>query len=120
MTNIYVGNIPHSLTESQLKEVFEGAGPVESVKIIIDAITGKSRGFAFIRMNKEHALQAIDQFNNYELMGRPLRVSEANRQQRPGFNGNRDRTDRGNRNERGFNRGGFGDRNNRSRYNSQY
>lgn len=116
MTNIYVGNIPHALTEEQLKAYFEGAGPVESVKIIMDAITGRSRGFAFIRMSKDSAAQAIEQFNNRELMGRPLKVSEANKQ-RPAFGGNRNGGgDR--RNDRG-DRGGYQDRN-RSRYGSQY
>lgn len=123
MTNIYVGNIPHALTETQLKEVFEAAGPVESVKIVTDALTGRSRGFAFVRMSKEHSEKAIEQFNGYELMGRPLRVSEANRQQsRPPFQGGRGGGDRGGyRGDRGGDRGGFSDRSNgRSRYGSQY
>jgi len=76
--NIYVGNIPYRLSEEDLKELFQEYGTVESVKIITDKFSGRSKGFGFVEMpNEEEAKQAIEGLNETEVEGRPLRVNEA-------------------------------------------
>ena len=76
--NIYVGNLSHSATESDLKETFEAFGQVASAKIITDKFSGKPRGFGFVEMPVEaEAKQAIDGLNGKELQGRPIVVNEA-------------------------------------------
>ena len=99
MTTIYVGNLPFSATEEELRGLFERHGKVESVKLISDRDTGRPRGFGFVDMPSSEAQIAIQQLNGYEMGGRPLRVNEA--QERParprfGGGGGRDR-DRGGR-----------------------
>ena len=76
--NIYVGNLSYSLTEEKLKELFGQYGEVTSAKIIIDKITGKSKGFGFVEMStSDEAQAAISELNGKEIDGRQLRVSEA-------------------------------------------
>ncbi len=76
--NIYVGNIPYRLSEDELKEIFQEYGTVDSVKIITDKFTGRSKGFGFIEMpNQDEAQKAIDELNEAEVDGRNLRVNEA-------------------------------------------
>ncbi len=76
--NIYVGNIPYRLGEDDLKEIFQEYGTVESVKIITDKFSGRSKGFGFIEMpNEEEAKKAIEELNEAEVDGRNLRVNEA-------------------------------------------
>ena len=76
--NIYVGNIPYRLSEDELRELFEAFGTVESVKIISDKYTGRSKGFGFVEMpNEEEALKAIEELNDKEINGRNLRVNKA-------------------------------------------
>ena len=76
--NIYVGNLPLSVGEAELKELFEQQGAVDSVKIIRDYDTGRSRGFAFVEMpTEEDALKAIKALNTYSMDGRNLTVNEA-------------------------------------------
>ena len=76
--NIYVGNLSYEVTEEELKEAFEDFGEVETVKIIKDKYTGRSKGFGFVEMSgKAKALSAIDGLNGKELKGRPLTVNEA-------------------------------------------
>lgn len=72
---IYVGNIAWGVTEDQLKDLFEEYGEVESVKIISDRDTGRSKGFAFVEMDNADA--AIEGLNDKEFLGRNLRVNEA-------------------------------------------
>ena len=73
---IYVGNIPFSSTEADLRELFEQFGEVSSVKIITDRVTGRSRGFGFIEMpNDDEAQNAIASLDGKEFGGRPLRVN---------------------------------------------
>jgi RNA recognition motif-containing protein len=75
---LYVGNLAFQTTSDELKEMFSQAGNVESVTIIEDRETGRSRGFGFIEMaTKEEGQKAIDEFNGKELNGRPLTVNEA-------------------------------------------
>jgi RNA recognition motif-containing protein len=76
--NIYVGNLSFDMTEEDLKEAFEAFGEVESVNIITDRYSGRSRGFGFVEMPaKVQAQSAIDGLNGKELKGRPLNVNEA-------------------------------------------
>ena len=76
--NIYVGNIPYRLSEEELRELFEAFGTVESVKIISDKYTGRSKGFGFVEMpNEEEAEKAIEELNEKEVSGRNLRVNKA-------------------------------------------
>lgn len=78
MKNLYVGNIPHSTTESDLRAAFEAYGAVEKVSIVTDRDTGRSRGFAFVEMsNPSEADQAISAMNGKEMDGRTLTVNEA-------------------------------------------
>lgn len=75
---IYVGNINYSLGEAEIQKIFEVLGTVESVKIIRDKRTGRSKGFAFIEMpNKKEAMEAIKTLDGKEVAGRNLRVLKA-------------------------------------------
>ena len=76
--NIYVGNLPHELTEEELRQAFETFGEVTSAKIITDKFSGASRGFGFVEMpTKAEAQAAITGLNGTELKGRTLNVNEA-------------------------------------------
>ena len=76
--NIYVGNLPFSISEDGLRQVFEAHGEVSSAKIITDRLSGKSRGFGFVEMpNNDQAQAAVDALNGSDLDGRALTVSEA-------------------------------------------
>lgn len=78
---LYVGNINYSLSEDELKKVFERYGKVQSVRIMRDARTGRSKGYAFVGMeNDKDAELAKNELNGLELKGRPLIVNNANRQ----------------------------------------
>ena len=91
--NIYVGNLSYEVTEEDLKEAFEGFGQIESVRIIKDNYSGRSKGFGFVEMsNNAEAQSAINGLNDKELKGRPLKVNTArprsgNRGGRGGFGG---------------------------------
>jgi cold-inducible RNA-binding protein len=99
---IYVGNLSFQTTENDLTGLFEQSGQVESVSIITDRDTGRSKGFGFIEMDSENADKAIAQFNGTELNGRSLTVNEA----RP----REDRSSNGGSRNGGGNRGGYGSR----------
>jgi RNA recognition motif-containing protein len=78
LKNIYVGNISYSATEDNIKELFEQHGKVNSVKIIIDRYTQRSKGFGFVEMEDENeADEAINAINGFEFLGRNLKVNEA-------------------------------------------
>lgn len=78
MKNLYVGNLPHSTTEAELRNVFEPHGAVERVSIVTDKETGRSRGFAFVEMtNPGEADKAITALDGSELGGRALKINEA-------------------------------------------
>ncbi len=84
MKKIYVGNLPFSATEGELKELFEQYGSVTSINLITDRDTGRFRGFGFIEMDEADADSAIKSLNDQDFGGRPLRVNEArDRQPRP-------------------------------------
>jgi RNA recognition motif-containing protein len=92
--NIYVGNLPHELTEEELRQAFETFGEVTSAKIIMDKFSGASRGFGFVEMpTKAEAQAAITGLNGTELKGRTLNVNEA----RPRSESRRDRGRQGGR-----------------------
>ena len=91
-TRLYVGNLPFSTDESQLRSLFEqNERQVEEVKLISDRETGRPRGFGFIEMgSSEDADKAIQELNGYELDGRQLTVNEA-RERSGGGGGGRGR-----------------------------
>jgi RNA recognition motif-containing protein len=76
--NIFVGSLPYRLEEADLKELFEAYGEVNSVKIIMDRETGRSKGFGFVEMADDEAGQkAISGLNGAEISGRAIAVSQA-------------------------------------------
>jgi RNA recognition motif-containing protein len=78
MKNLYVGNLPHSTTESELRNVFEVHGPVEKITMVTDRDTGRSRGFAFVEMaSATEADKAVAALNGTDLGGRTLTINEA-------------------------------------------
>jgi RNA recognition motif-containing protein len=77
MTKIYVGNLPFSATDSEIRELFAQHGTVESVSLINDRETGRPRGFGFVEMSRADATRAIQALNGKDVGGRPLRVNEA-------------------------------------------
>src|ERR1700722_19983153 len=77
MKNLYVGNLPHSTTESELRTVFEAHGAVEKVSIVTDRETGRARGFGFVEMtNAAEAGKAVAALNGTEVGGGALRRNE--------------------------------------------
>jgi RNA recognition motif-containing protein len=89
-SKIYVGNLPFSASEDELRELFEEHGPVESIAIITDRETGRPRGFGFVQMEtSEGATSAIRALDGKPFGGRPLRVSEAQERDRGGDRGPR-------------------------------
>jgi RNA recognition motif-containing protein len=86
--NIYVGNIPFSTTEDELRDLFEEFGAIDSVNVITDRETGRSRGFAFVEMQDQGgADKAIQALDGREMGGRTLRVNEARERSRGGGGG---------------------------------
>src|SRR5438094_10423869 len=75
---LFVGNLSFNTDERRLEEVFQAIGPVDSVNIVRDQMTGRARGFAFVEMQTEEgAKNAIDRLNETELDGRRIAVNEA-------------------------------------------
>ncbi|HNT34187.1 MAG TPA: RNA-binding protein [bacterium] len=74
---IYVGNLAFSTTESELRELFEQFGQVDSVNVVSDRQTGRSRGFAFVEMESEAADASIRELDGKDFGGRNLKVNEA-------------------------------------------
>lgn len=74
---LYVGNLPFSATEDEVRDFFSGHGSVESVTLISDRETGRPRGFGFVEMDDAGAQAAIEELDGAEMGGRPLRVNEA-------------------------------------------
>jgi RNA recognition motif-containing protein len=76
--NIYVGNLSFDTKEDELRALFEAYGPVQSVRVISDQFTGRSRGFAFVEMEaREQGVQAIQELDSKDLGGRTLKINEA-------------------------------------------
>jgi len=81
---IYVGNLPFSVTEDALRELFAQHGEVHSVAVITDRETGRPRGFGFVEMDEANAAKAIAALDGWDMDGRNLRVNEAKaREERP-------------------------------------
>ncbi|MFQ5524636.1 MAG: RNA recognition motif domain-containing protein [Thermoanaerobaculia bacterium] len=95
MKKIYVGNLPYSATDGEVRDLFGEHGSVESVNLITDRETGRPRGFGFVEMDDDGAVAAISALDGKDMGGRSLRVNEA-RPRREGGGG-----------------GGFGGRGNR-------
>jgi cold-inducible RNA-binding protein len=75
---LYVGNLPFSTNESELREMFEKHGPLESVNVITDRETGRSRGFGFVEFKDADAANAaLSALDGFDMGGRPLRVNVA-------------------------------------------
>jgi len=74
---MYVGNLPFSSTEDDVRDLFSQYGEVKSVKIIYDRETGRSRGFGFVEMNEDNANTAMETLNGNMFEGRALKVNEA-------------------------------------------
>ena len=104
---LYVGNIPFSCTEADLRDLFGRHGTVTSVKVITDRETGRPRGFAFVEMDATGAQEAMRALDGSQFGGRPMRVNEAMERERGGDRGG-DRGGRGG--DRGGDRGGRGGR----------
>ena len=87
---LYVGNLAFETSSNDLQQLFAQAGTVESVSLIEDRETGRSRGFGFVEMQtKEEGAAAIQQFNGKDVAGRTLKVNEAKpRENRNGSGGN--------------------------------
>ena len=76
--NIYVGNLPFTVTEDELKNMFSEFGEIASANIINDRYSGQSKGFGFVEMtSQEEAGKAINALNNSDVQGRNIKVSEA-------------------------------------------
>lgn len=82
MKKLYVGNLPWSVTDSELEAFFAGAGQVLSARVITDRDTGRSRGFGFVEMDDAGGVKAIAELNGKDMGGRALRVNEANERRR--------------------------------------
>lgn len=82
---LYVGNLPWSVSSSELQEIFSAAGTVTAAEVVSDRETGRSRGFGFVTMDSDEATaEAIRQFHEKDFKGRPLVVNEAReREARP-------------------------------------
>ena len=115
--NIFVGSLPFSIDEADLRESFEAYGTVDSVKIITDKFTGRSKGFGFVEMtNDDEAQKAIDELNGATVQGRAIVVNKSEPKpegERKSFNNNRGGggygggNSRGGDNRGGGNRGGY-------------
>ena len=89
--NIYVGNLSYNATEADLRAAFEQYGAVSSTSVIMDKMTGRSRGFGFVEMsNNAEGQKAIEALNKADLCGRAMRVNEARPKTDEGRGGGRD------------------------------
>ncbi len=75
--NLFVGNLPFSTSDDDLRQAFEAYGTVDSARVILDRDTGRSRGFGFVEMPDEAANAAIEALDGSELAGRQIKVNEA-------------------------------------------
>jgi cold-inducible RNA-binding protein len=87
MAKIYVGNLPFTATDAELRTLFSEHGTVESISLPTDRETGRPRGFGFVEMNRADASRAIQNLNGKDMGGRALRVNEAQDKPRSGGGG---------------------------------
>ncbi len=97
MTKLYVGNLPYSYNDEALKQLFAAYGDVVAT-VIIDRMSGRSKGFGFVEVSEDKAQAAISEMNGKDIEGRAIVVNEA-RPMTPRTNGGASRGDRG-----GYNR----------------
>jgi cold-inducible RNA-binding protein len=91
---LYVGNLSYDTTEATLSDLFATVGQVQSVSLITDRVTGRSKGFAFVEMADDTAAQeAINQLNDREVDGRAIKVAEARPRESDGGGAGRPRRD---------------------------
>jgi RNA recognition motif-containing protein len=89
-SKLYVGNLAYSVSNDDLHGLFSQAGQVQSATVIMDKLTGQSKGFGFVEMaSSEEASKAIAQFNDCELKGRNIKVNEAKPRESSFGGGNR-------------------------------
>ncbi len=110
MAKIYVGNLPFTATEDQVRALFAEHGTVESIALPTDRETGRPRGFGFVEMSQADASRAIQAVNGKDLDGRSLRVNEAQDKPRTGGGGGRSGGGGGGRGGYGGGGGGGGGR----------
>ena len=79
---LYVGNLPWSVTDSELENLFTSIGPVQSARVVMDRDSGRSRGFGFVEMDQQDGSRAIQELNGTQLESRELRVNEAQPKER--------------------------------------
>jgi RNA recognition motif-containing protein len=79
---LFVGNLPWTVDDAQLRDMFEGLGEVHSASVVMDRETGRSRGFGFVEMDDAEAQRAISELNGKTIQSRQIKVNEAN--PRPG------------------------------------
>jgi RNA recognition motif-containing protein len=91
MTKIFVGNLPFSANEADIRTLFAQYGTVESLALITDRDTGRPRGFGFIEMANADAARAIQGLNGHQMDGRALKVNEAQEKSRDSRGGGRPR-----------------------------
>ncbi|MEG1610467.1 MAG: RNA-binding protein [Bilophila sp.] len=84
--SLYVGNLPWSVTEAEVRNLFSEHGEVISVKLVSDRETGRARGFGFVEMESGAAQNAVQALDNFSFNGRNLKVNEARpKEERPSF-----------------------------------
>jgi RNA recognition motif-containing protein len=86
MTKLYVGNLPFTVTEEAVRNLFTPHGTVEKISLINDRDTGRPRGFGFVEMSNADASRAMQALNGKDFSGRPLKINEA--QDKPRSSGN--------------------------------
>lgn len=90
-TKLYVGSLPFSVTDQELNQIFASHGAVSSARVIVDKMSGRSKGFGFVEFeSEEEATKAMEALNNAEVSGRKIVVNIAhpeNRERRPGGGG---------------------------------
>lgn len=106
---LYVGNLPYSVTEDQLREMFSALGELSDVAVVTDRYTGQSKGFGFVEMVSDEAAQeAITRFDGQDMGGRAMVVNEARPREDRGGGGGRGGYGGGGGGGRGGGRGGDG------------
>src|SRR5262245_29939057 len=106
---LYVGNLVYGMTDNDVRALFEPHGTVESVQIIMDRETGRSKGFGFVEMGSDDQAQAaIAALNGSQIQGRPLTVNEARPREDRGGGGGGGRGGCGGGGRRGGGGGGYG------------
>ncbi len=89
-SKLYVGNLAYTVSNNDLEGLFSQAGQVQSAAVIMDKVSGQSKGFGFVEMaSADDAAKAIQQFNDTELKGRNIKVNEAKPRENSFGGGNR-------------------------------